>query len=78
LTSGESYTISRTYSLPRGITGAYYLFVMTDVPNRTGPRGQVIEFSESNNLAASAQPMLIELPPPSDLQVQDIAIPSVA
>ena len=64
--------------MPRGLTGAYYVFVLTDVPSRDS-RGVVFEGgSEANNATPSDVPMLIELPPPADLQVQDIVEPDDA
>ena len=52
------------------------VFVVTD-PARFGPRGDVFEGPfELNNDRPSAQPLIIERPPPSDLQVTDITAPS--
>ena len=52
----------------------------TDVPGGvTEPRGKVFESTaENNNVTASANPVLIELPPPSDLVVSTIDLPSLA
>ncbi len=77
LASGASYSVSQSYSLPRGITGAYYIFVLTDIPTPL-PQGTVIESNETNNATASTVPMLIELPPPSDLQVDSVTVPTTA
>ncbi|MEO8428859.1 MAG: CARDB domain-containing protein, partial [Verrucomicrobiota bacterium] len=77
LASGANYSITQNYTLPRGITGAYYVFVVTDIPQGK-PRGQVIESDETNNTTASVAPMLIDLPPPSDLVVDTVAGPSSA
>ena len=64
--------------LPSGLVGSYDVFVNTDVPaGVSAPRGSVFEaLAENNNVTASADPVLIELPPPSDLVVSDIALPS--
>lgn len=62
--------------MPRGLLGAYYVFVLTDAPGFSLPRGAVFEGSaEGNNARAGTVPMLIELPPPADLQVQTIDVP---
>ena len=48
-------------------------------PSRFGNRGDVFEgANETNNARASAQPLLIELPPPADLQVDEIIVPLTA
>ncbi|WP_295529412.1 CARDB domain-containing protein, partial [uncultured Pseudacidovorax sp.] len=71
-----SYDVSTTLRLPRELLGSYYIFVQTDVPRGgSEPRGKVFESTkENNNLRASATPVLIELPPPSDLVVDDITV----
>ena len=57
--------------LPAGLTGPFYVFVITD------PRGEVFELGrDGNNSNCSPQPMLLELPAPTDLQVTSITVPS--
>ncbi|MFP4283565.1 MAG: CARDB domain-containing protein, partial [Opitutales bacterium] len=73
LGAGESYTESLDLVLPRGITGDYYVFVVTDYSVQ--PRGAVVEVNELNNAVASDIPMLIELPPPADLVVTAVTAP---
>ncbi|MCK6499002.1 MAG: hypothetical protein L6Q38_05930, partial [Nitrospira sp.] len=74
-----SYQVTATYDLPRGLLGAYYVMVLTDVPDGQRPRGVVFEgAAEGNNSAATALPMLIDLPPPSDLQVESVTVPAQA
>ena len=52
---------------------------LTDpVGSAGGTRGIVVESNESNNSRASAVPMLIDLPPPTDLQVDSVVVPSNA
>src|SRR5207302_6698148 len=57
--------------------GSFFVFVVTDPLRQADrPRGEVFEGpGEANNARPSAVPLVIELPPPSDLQVDDIAIP---
>ena len=75
LTAGGDYPGSVTVSLPGDLLGPYYVFVITD-PDRTSSTGSVFEGpNERNNSRAPAVPMVIELPPPADLQVTDIAVP---
>src|SRR6185436_19374486 len=63
-----SYTAGKTFTLPRELLGAYYVFVLTDPSTSSSPRGKVFEAGfEDNNFTASPNPVLIELPPPSDL-----------
>ncbi|MFN9746157.1 MAG: CARDB domain-containing protein, partial [Betaproteobacteria bacterium] len=78
---GESYEAALSFSAPRDLEGAYYVFVVTD-PSRAGGAGEggrVVEFGgEDNNDAAPLAPMLIETPPPADLVVQSVTVPSGA
>ena len=56
----------------------YYVFVVTDPP-RNSAIGKVFELDhETNNDRHSDVPMIIELPPPTDLQVTDIVVPANA
>ncbi|MEO1527560.1 MAG: CARDB domain-containing protein, partial [Planctomycetota bacterium] len=76
LEAGLGYSRSLTVSLPSDLLGPYYVFVITD-PDRTNSTGDVFEGSnERNNSLTTVQPMIIELPPPSDLQVTDIVVPT--
>ncbi|MCH2247748.1 MAG: putative Ig domain-containing protein, partial [Crocosphaera sp.] len=76
LSAGESYSVNQTLNLPNNLTGPYYVFVMTDAPQSRGI-GEVFEGSnEGNNATPSIQPLIIEFPPPSDLQVDTITLPS--
>ena len=71
LAAGGSYSVGTDVRLPGDLVGPYYVFVSTDVPaGATAPRGSVFEASaENNNVTVSADPVLIEQPPPSDLVV---------
>ncbi|RYD85586.1 MAG: APHP domain-containing protein, partial [Verrucomicrobiaceae bacterium] len=75
LAAGASYEASAHLRVPRDLSGPFYIFVVTD-PARYAPRGEVFEGNEVNNATATAQPVIINLPPPSDLQVDSITIPS--
>ncbi|MEL6110144.1 MAG: CARDB domain-containing protein, partial [Planctomycetota bacterium] len=76
LDAGLGYSRSLTVSLPSDLLGPYYVFVITD-PDRTNSTGDVFEGqNERNNSMTTVQPMIIELPPPSDLQVTDIVVPT--
>ncbi|NEQ69481.1 MAG: APHP domain-containing protein, partial [Symploca sp. SIO2D2] len=70
LEANGSYTVNLTFSVPRGLLGAYYIIVDTDRADSRRPSGFVLEgANEDNNDTASPNPLLIELPPPSDLVV---------
>ncbi len=77
LGAGQSYAIDDLLTLPSGILGPYYVFVIADTP-LTGPRGLVFESNERNNDTHSNVPMVIDYPPPSDLQVTSITTPVTA
>ena len=76
--NGGSYTVSASFKLPAQLTGTYYVIVLTDpTVNGAGPRGKVFEGAfENNNATASADPVIIDQPPPSDLVVSGIVVPA--
>ncbi|HEX7095510.1 MAG TPA: CARDB domain-containing protein, partial [Acidimicrobiales bacterium] len=78
LAAGASYTVTRDIKAPRDLVGPYYVFVWTDLPtDQREPRAAVFEgANENNNKTPSPDPLLIELPPPSDLQVSAIDAPA--
>ncbi|HEX7097138.1 MAG TPA: CARDB domain-containing protein, partial [Acidimicrobiales bacterium] len=78
LAAGASYTVTRNIKLPRDLVGPYYAFVWTDVATDVrAPRAAVFEGAkEDNNASPSPDPLLVELPPPSDLQVSGIQVPA--
>ncbi|MCX7045267.1 MAG: choice-of-anchor D domain-containing protein [Candidatus Sumerlaeota bacterium] len=68
LDGGSSYTVAQTIRVPSGLSGAYYVIVVTDSNNA------VTEANESNNLLANATAIQISLPPPADLLVNGASI----
>ncbi len=73
LTNGQTYNQSASVSLPASLGGVFYLLVFTDA------RNDVFEsVYETNNIAASAVPIVITLTPPPDLAVSQIVAPSTA
>ena len=78
LASGGSYSNTLTFNVPSGLPGnSYYVFVVTD-PAVTNSTGEVFEKNETNNATASTVPMIIDTPPPTDLQVDSITAPGNA
>ncbi len=75
---GESETVNGEFWLPRGLVGDYHVFVVLDVPSASRPRGEVVETKEENNIGRTLTPLLIEVPPPSDVQVTDVSGPASA
>ncbi len=75
LLAGGAYTIGKRVSLPPGLLGPYYVFVITD-PDSRSAKGKVFEgANERNNDLSGTVPMVIELPPPGDLQVTSVNVP---
>lgn len=71
LSPGAHYLGSLTTSIPLGLTGPFFVFVVTNA------RGGVYEYqAEGNNTAYDADPVTVTLPPPVDLVVSDIMAPS--
>ena len=68
----QTYTRTASFQIPAGLSGPFYVFVMTD-------RGsQVAESDEGNNASYNAEPMLLSLAPPADLALGLITIPESA
>src|SRR5262249_51364 len=75
LAAGQSYSVDTTVDLPLDLLGPYYGFVITDPPPDK-PQGKVFEgTNERNNDRPSDVPLIIDLPPPSDLQVTSVVTP---
>lgn len=66
LTAGADYSQSRTFTVPNGIAGQYYLHIWTDVSN------QVFEHTADNN-NITTRPIVITLTPSPDLRVNSVA-----
>ena len=73
LYSGESYSATRSFTLPTGISGDFYFLVRTDRGN------DVYEsFFEVNNTGYDATPTTVYLTPPPDLKVEAVEAPASA
>jgi Subtilase family/SdrD B-like domain/Cadherin-like/Putative Ig domain/CARDB/Domain of unknown function (DUF4114)/Bacterial pre-peptidase C-terminal domain len=71
LAAGDSYTVTKSFDIPRGLSGSYYIFVATDAGDKINePDG------ESNNIAYDPNPIQITLPAPADLVAGTINIPA--
>jgi len=70
LNSGQSYSKTSTFKLPKGITGEYYVFVVAD------KFGAVRESNEVNNGQKNSPSMLVKLTPPPDLRVVQVVTPA--
>jgi hypothetical protein len=80
LAAGQADTITRTLRAPAGLSQdeEYYVFVIADPPRSTS-FGSVFELDrETNNHRVSDQPLIVELPPPTDLTVTGITVPRTA
>ncbi|MCF4969756.1 CARDB domain-containing protein, partial [Nostoc sp. CMAA1605] len=71
LGSGASYTKTTSFNLPRGLTGRFYVFAVTDSSNQIYERS-----GETNNIGFDAFSLEVILPPPSDLIVTNITVPA--
>ncbi|WP_013334633.1 CARDB domain-containing protein [Gloeothece verrucosa] len=70
LLAGQNYSVNKTLALPNDLSGPFYVFVLADSQYR------VFEgTNDGNNATPSTQPLIIELPPPADLQVSTITLP---
>nr|WP_322865701.1 CARDB domain-containing protein [Aquicoccus sp. G2-2]MEA1112959.1 CARDB domain-containing protein [Aquicoccus sp. G2-2] len=76
LGAGESRDSSASVKLPKGLSGSYYVFILSDRTSNSQPFGAVFEGSGATeeNIKSSAQPLLIEQNPPSDLVISDLSV----
>jgi RHS repeat-associated protein len=70
LAAGDSYTATQSFSIPRGLAGRFYAFVVTDGANAVYER-----LGEINNVSYDGFSTEIILPPPVDLAVGTITVP---
>ena len=66
LGNNQSYSQSSTFTIPQGLSGNYYIFIVTDYYD------YVLETSNTNNSGINSSPMMINLTPPPDLIVTNI------
>ncbi len=67
---GDAYTASVDVRIPGDLSGPYYMFAVADTSSNVG------EKDETNNEALDSQPVDLVLPPPTDLLVSSIDVPS--
>jgi len=72
LNASQSYSQSASITLPNGISGNFYIFVVTDVYNYT------VETSNNNNSTRDTGKMAVTLTPPPDLIVTNVTRPATA
>jgi hypothetical protein len=72
LTGSQTYSQSANVTLPNGITGNYYVFVVSDYYNH------LTEVDNDNNSGRDTGKMVVSLTPPPDLQVMSVTRPSTA
>ena len=70
LTPNSSYTQTVSLGIPKGLAGAFYVFVHTDAGSEIDERGQ-----ELNNTGYDGISMQVTLLPPADLIVGTIDVP---
>jgi len=72
LAEDESYQVSRTFTMPTDLVGPWYVLVRTDAGRR------VFEGDHENNNDRPSDPIIVELPPPADLVVTGIDVPTAS
>ena len=74
LGAGELREVDLVTKLPKGLSGSYFVFVLSDPVTPQRPTGAVFEDGQETNLRAAAQPLLIDDVPPADLVAENVAI----
>ena len=77
LEQGESYTKQRYFTIPQGLSGPFYAFVVTDKGDEVYERGGEGN-TVGNNVGYDGQSMNVELPSEANLNVGTITIPDSA
>lgn len=72
LSGNQSYQNTAGFTLPQGISGNYYVIIVTDRYN------SVLETDAGNNVGVNVVPLQVTLTPPPDLQVDSILTPNNA
>lgn len=72
LAAGESYSLSRGFTVPRSLSGTYYIGLTSDVWN------QVADSDRTNNVRWSDAPVEITFTPAADLAVANMTLPATA
>jgi subtilase family serine protease len=73
LAAGQEYTRTASFTIPRGLSGPFYVFVAADSNDRVYERG-----SELNNVRFAPLSMQVNLSPPANLVAGVITIPENA
>ncbi|MEL7419880.1 MAG: CARDB domain-containing protein, partial [Cyanobacteria bacterium J06555_3] len=71
LTSGTEYSKTASFEIPRGLSGLFYLFGVTDSSDLIYERD-----GEDNNIAFDGNSMNVILPPPTDLVAEAVNVPT--
>ncbi len=69
LAGGTNYQVTKSVRIPNGLTGDYNILVHTDY------RNEVAENDDDNNVGVLSN-VNITLPPPADLNITNISVPS--
>ncbi|MFO7906867.1 MAG: CARDB domain-containing protein [Planctomycetota bacterium] len=78
LSADSSYVRNKSFTVPKDLIGPWYVLVAVDYWKRgRAGVGRVFEGSnELNNDLASSEPLIIEEPPPADLVIESISVPT--
>lgn len=68
---GEDYTQTGSFVIPNGLSGPFWVFVVTDSNDRLYERG-----AEGNNVGLDPLSMHVNLTPPADFVVGSITVPA--
>jgi hypothetical protein len=79
LAAGHSYTVTLHAHAPSDLIGSFYVFVATDPPRASAPRGELtFEQDKLNNIGRTPQPVIFDAPPAGVLRVDDVEIKPTA
>jgi len=73
--SGDRYEQFHAFTVPFGLAGPHYWFIVTDVSNNVGESNAFGDAEYNNDIRADTA-VRIEIPPPADLVVTDVSAPA--
>ncbi len=76
LPAGASYAVSKTVTIPNGISGSFYLIVKTDHTGQNNDSNLANNVKVVSDAGGNPQVIVITLTPPSDLIVDNFSAPT--
>ncbi|WP_374356933.1 pre-peptidase C-terminal domain-containing protein, partial [Chitinimonas sp.] len=74
----DSYDVSEIFKVPKGMSGSYYVFVITNPDDGANGKPVVLGSGQDRNAAVAAAPLLVKAPPVINLDAVTASMPANA